>query len=125
MKAKILIVDDSSLSRRTLRLSLEELGHIVAEAPDGAQALERFFVDPPQLVILDMVMTGMYGLDVLAKMQELKPDIPVIIATADVQKSTADQVKAAGAKALLNKPVNRALLATTLATVLGGGHTWS
>lgn len=125
MKAKVLIVDDSSLSRRTLRQSLEELGHTVQEAPDGAQALERFFLTPPDLVILDMVMTGMYGLEVLAKMQEVNPAVPVIIATADVQKSTADQVKAAGARGLLNKPVNRQHLAATLTTVLGGGNTWT
>lgn len=125
MNAKILIVDDSSLSRRTLRQHLEALGHTVTEATDGAQALERFFVEPPQLVILDMVMTGMYGLEVLAKMQEINPEIPVIIATADIQQSTAQDVRAGGAKGLLNKPVNREKLAATLATVLGGGNTWN
>lgn len=125
MKAKILIVDDSSLSRRTLRQSLEALGHAVDDASDGAQALERFFLNPPDLVILDMVMTGMYGLEVLAKMQEINPKIPVIIATADVQKSTAEQVRAAGAKGLLNKPVNREQLAAALTAVLGGGDIWT
>ena len=125
MSAKILIVDDSSLSRRTLRQLLEGLGHQVTEAQDGAQALERFFLEPPQIVVLDMVMTGMYGAEVLAKMQEMNPAIPVIVATADIQKSTADQVREGGAKAILNKPVRREELIATLDTVLKGGSTWN
>jgi two-component system chemotaxis response regulator CheY len=125
MKPKLLIVDDSSLARRTLRQPLEELGYAVEEAPDGAQALERFFLSPPDVVILDMVMSGMYGLDVLAKMREMNPDVRVIVATADIQTSTAEQVRAAGAKGILNKPVNRQSLSDAVQTVLQGGHTWN
>jgi two-component system, chemotaxis family, chemotaxis protein CheY len=44
---------------------------------------------------------------VLAKMREMNPEVRVVIATADVQKSTLDQAKAAGAFALINKPLNR------------------
>jgi two-component system, chemotaxis family, chemotaxis protein CheY len=107
MNAKVLIVDDSSLARRTLRQLLEQMGHTVEEASDGAQALERYFINRPDLVVLDMVMNGMYGLEVLAKMREMNPEVRVVIATADVQKSTLDQAKAAGAFALINKPLNR------------------
>ncbi|MEO7413108.1 MAG: response regulator [Opitutaceae bacterium] len=125
MSGKILIVDDSSLARRTLRQLLEGMDYTVDEATDGTQALERFFLNPPELVILDMVMSGMYGIDVLAKMRELAPAVRVIILTSDIQKSTAEQVKAAGAKGILNKPVNRQLLATAIQTILAGGDTWS
>src|SRR5688572_18484060 len=117
MNAKVLIVDDSALARRTLRQILEELGHSVEEASDGAQALERYFISKPGIVILDMVMTGMYGLDVLTKIRQMDTEARVIVATADIQTSTADQVKVAGAKAILNKPVNRQQLATTLKLV--------
>lgn len=125
MNAKILIVDDSSLARRTLRHLLVELGHEVEEASDGAQALERFYLAPPDLVILDMVMTGMYGTEVLAKMIEMNPATRVLIITADVQNSTADLMRAAGAKGLLNKPINRAQLSAALEAVLGGGTAWN
>src|SRR5688572_26604744 len=101
MTAKILIVDDSSLARRMTRQLLEGMGHTVEEASDGSQALERFFINPPELVILDMVMTGMYGIEVLAKMREINPAAKIVVATADIQQSTADQVRAAGAKGLL------------------------
>ncbi len=125
MTKKFLIVDDSALARRTLKQHLEGMGYTVEEAADGAQALERFYLGAPDVVILDMVMTGMYGLEVLTKMREMKPDAAVIVATADIQKSTAEQAREAGARALLNKPVSRDALAATVQTVLSGGHTWS
>ncbi|MEO6005663.1 MAG: response regulator [Opitutus sp.] len=125
MSTKVLIVDDSSLARRTLRQLLEGLGCHVEEASDGVQAIERYFINRPELVILDMVMSGMYGLDVLAKMREMDPAACVIVATADIQTSTAEQVRAAGAKAILNKPVNRDQLTSTLKAVLAGGDTWN
>jgi two-component system chemotaxis response regulator CheY len=125
MKAKVLIVDDSSLARRTMRSMLEDLGHTVDDASDGSAGLEKFFVSPPDVVILDLVMTGMYGVDVLNKMRELNPAARVIIATADVQQSTADQVRAAGAKGIMNKPVTREKLKSILDTVLEGGEQWN
>ena len=124
-KAKVLIVDDSSLARRTVRQLLEAMGHTVVEATDGLQALEKFHLEKPELVILDMVMTGMYGLDVLAQMRALDPAVSVIVATADVQQSTLEQVKAGGAKGLLTKPVTREKLTGAVETVLGGGDLWS
>jgi two-component system chemotaxis response regulator CheY len=125
MKARILIVDDSSLARRTTRQALEEQGHTVEEATDGAQALERYFLNRHDLVVLDMVMTGMYGLEVLAKMRELNPEVKVIVATADIQQSTQDQVRAAGAAAFINKPVNRKALNDLVSKILEGGVVWS
>ena len=125
MNAKVLIVDDSSLARRTVRLLLEELGHTVEEASDGAQALERYFINRHDLVILDMVMNGMYGLEVLAKMRELHGEVRVIVATADIQTSTQEQVRAAGAAAFVNKPINRQALARVVNAVLAGGDGWN
>jgi two-component system, chemotaxis family, chemotaxis protein CheY len=122
---KILIVDDSSLARRSARQMLEDLGHTVQDASDGAQALERYFLDRPDLVLLDMVMTGMYGLDVLAKIRELNPDALVIVVTADIQKSTEDQARAAGAAAFLNKPLNREKLKHAVSAVLEGTFKWN
>jgi two-component system chemotaxis response regulator CheY len=125
MNAKVLVVDDSSLARRTVRAVLEELGHTVEEVSDGNQAIERFYLSRPDLVVLDMVMTGMYGLDVLAKLREMNPDARVLVVTADIQKSTQDQVRAAGASGFINKPVNRQKLTDAVAKVLEGGSTWN
>ena len=122
MNAKILVVDDSGLARRMMRQMLEELGHTVEEATDGATALERYYINRHDLVVLDMVMNGMYGLEVLTKMRELDPAVRVIVATADIQLSTREQVRGAGASAFVNKPVNRKELAGVVTTVLQGGE---
>jgi two-component system chemotaxis response regulator CheY len=55
-------------------------------------------------------------------MRELDPQVRVIVATADIQTSTRDQVRGAGAAAFVNKPVNRTELAGVVATVLEGGN---
>ena len=125
MKAKILVVDDSSLARRLMRQTLEELGHEVHEASDGAQALERYVLESPNLVLLDMVMTGMYGLDVLSKLRELDPKALVVVATADIQKSTRDMVRSAGAAALINKPVKKEELVSVVDKALAGEVLWN
>ena len=93
MKAKILVVDDSGLARRLIRKILEELGHEVEDVSDGAQALERYLLNRHDAVILDLLMHGMYGVDVLEKLKQLNPDLPVIIASADIQRTTREQVK--------------------------------
>ena len=65
---KILLVDDSAMARRSARQILESAGYAVAEAEDGLIALERYFLEKPDLVLLDLVMKGMNGLDVLSKL---------------------------------------------------------
>ena len=125
MKAKILVVDDSGLARRLLRKILEELGHEVEDVPDGAQGLERYVLNRHDAVILDLLMHGMYGLEVLQKFRQLNPEVPVIIVTADIQRTTRDQVKEAGAVAMVNKPVSKEQLAEVLEVVLGGGRVWN
>jgi two-component system chemotaxis response regulator CheY len=102
--AKILVVDDSGLSRRTLRKILEAKGHVILEAEDGDSALEQYFLDKPDLVLLDLVMKGMYGIDVLNKLREMDPEARVIVATADIQSSTHAMVKDAGACGFITKP---------------------
>ena len=104
MSGKILIVDDSALSRRTLRRILETAGYEVVEADDGMAALELYFLEKPDLVLLDLVMKGMYGLDVLVKLREMDQDARVVVASADIQSSTRKMVDEAGALGFINKP---------------------
>jgi len=125
MKAKILVVDDSGLARRLVRKILEELGHEVEEVSDGTQALERYVLNHHGAVVLDLLMHGMYGMEVLQKLKELNPDLPVIVVSADIQRTTRDQVKEAGAVAMVNKPVTKEQLSEVLGIVLSGGTVWS
>lgn len=122
---KILIVDDSGLARRLVRKMLEELEYDVEEAASGPEALEAYALNQHDLVILDLLMTGMYGLEVLHKFKELNPSLPVIIATADIQRTTREQVKNAGACALINKPINKDELVELIERADKGEMSWN
>jgi two-component system chemotaxis response regulator CheY len=120
MTAKVLVVDDSGLARRSARRILEGAGYVVVEAEDGITALERYFVEKPDLVMLDLVMKGMYGLDVLLKLRQMDPGVSVIVLSADIQTSSRDLVTEAGAAGFLNKPVDAGALLTMIASTLKG-----
>jgi two-component system, chemotaxis family, chemotaxis protein CheY len=115
---KILIVDDSSMSRRMLRRIVESAGHEVIEAEEGAAGLERFFLERPDLVFLDLTMKDIYGLEVLARLREIDPEARVIIASADIQDSTRAMVEAAGANDFINKPFSPEKVLKSLQSVL-------
>jgi two-component system chemotaxis response regulator CheY len=117
---KVLLVDDSGLARRRTRQMLEGEGYEVIEAEDGVVALERYFVDKPDLVMLDLVMRGMYGLDVLRTLRQLDPSARVVVVSADVQESSQQMVQAAGARAFLVKPVERESMLATVRSALEG-----
>ena len=125
MIGQILIVDDSGFARRTLRQMLEGGGHSVEEAANGNDALERYFLKKPDLVLLDMVMEGMTGMEVLARLRELDPDARVVIASADVQSSTREEAQTAGAIGFISKPFEREQVLNTVANVLAGGMAWN
>ena len=120
---KILIVDDSALSRRTLRRILEPAGYDGVEADDGMAALEVYFLEKPNLVLLDLVMKGMYGLDVLVKLREMDSKALVVVASADIQSSTRQMVAEAGAHGFINKPFVSEQVITAVEAALAEGAT--
>ena len=120
MKRKLLLVDDSALARRSMRSILEAGGFEVVEAEDGMLALERYFLEKPDLVLLDLVMKGMYGLDVLTKLRQMDPAARIIVVTADVQDSSHRLVEQAGASAFISKPVEKQRMLDVVRTVLEG-----
>jgi two-component system chemotaxis response regulator CheY len=122
MKARILVVDDSGLARRRARTILEGAGFEVLEAEDGIAALESYFVAKPDLVLLDLVMKGMYGLDVLSKLRELDPDAKVIVVSADVQTSSHDLVAVAGASGFVVKPFEADEIVAKVTSTLSEAH---
>ena len=125
MNARILIVDDSGFARRSMRQLLEGAGHSVEEAKDGHDALERYFLAKPDLVMLDLVMDGMNGLEVLTKLRELDKEARVIVATADIQASTKAEAQAGGASGFITKPFDREQVLKAVTTVLTGGLSWN
>lgn len=119
MSSKIMVVDDSAMSRRSLRRVLESDGYLVIEAEDGMSALEQYHLERPKVVMLDMLMKGMYGLDVLAKLREMDADVRVIVVSADIQNSTKDLAKEGGASAFVNKPFAAEAVLEIVARVIG------
>jgi two-component system chemotaxis response regulator CheY len=118
MKSKILIVDDSSMSRRIVRALLEAEGHEVAEAVDGMDALERYSLEKPDLVLLDLLMQGMYGVEVLKKLRTIDSEARVIVVTADIQASTRELAEQAGSRGFATKPINKEELLRLVNSVL-------
>jgi two-component system chemotaxis response regulator CheY len=125
MTRKVLLVDDSGLARRSTRRVLEQAGYAVIEAEDGLAALERFALDKPDVVLLDLVMRGMYGLDVLTKLREIDPAARVIVMSADIQSSSRDLVQAAGAVGFITKPPAPGQVIEIVEQVMNGLTSWS
>jgi two-component system, chemotaxis family, chemotaxis protein CheY len=119
--AKVLVVDDSGLSRRMSRKILEEAGHEAIEAQDGISALERYFIDKPDLVLLDVTMKGMSGIEVLKKLREMDNQARVVIVTADIQLSTQTLTKEGGACGFVIKPLSTAVLLQAVDAAIQGG----
>jgi two-component system, chemotaxis family, chemotaxis protein CheY len=118
--AVVMVVDDSQYTRRVHGRILESAGHQVLEAATGTQAIETFVLRSPALVLLDLTMADMGGLEVLAQLRQLDPDVRVVVVSADVQKSTEEMVRAAGAGAFVGKPADpQALLGAVEAGLAG------
>jgi two-component system chemotaxis response regulator CheY len=119
MNPRVLVIDDSGLARRNACQILASSGFDVIEAHDGISGLERYFVDKPDVVLLDLVMNGMYGLEVLGKLLEMDPRARVIVVSADIQKPSRDLAASAGALAFVNKPLDERQLLDAVAEALG------
>ena len=99
-----LIVDDEPHVRAFLRLVLKELGITTCwEAPDGAQALEMVVRHKPELVLLDVNLPVMGGLEMLAKLQVIAPEIPVIMMSSESALKTVREAARLGAWAYVLK----------------------
>ena len=116
--ATVMIVDDSGYTRRTHRRILESAGHTVLEADTGMAAIESYVMNRPDLVLLDLTMTDMSGLEVLEKLREINADARVVVVSAAVQRSTAALVADSGAMRFLGKPVAAAALLDTVRELL-------
>lgn len=81
-KKRILLVDDEESIQLLYREEFEDEGFTVDSAYNGIDALAKFQKDPPDLVILDINMPGMNGIEVLRQMKELRADLPIILSSA-------------------------------------------
>lgn len=118
----ILVVDDDPVIQKLLSVNFEMEGYQVATASDGVEGLERVQADPPDLILLDVMMPRMDGLEVARR---LKADpstkgIPVVLLSAKAQSTDVQGGLEAGADAYVTKPFDPLELLEKVAALLGG-----
>jgi DNA-binding NtrC family response regulator len=101
---KILVVDDEAIIRDSLQDWLSDAGYLVLTAESGAQALGLIEKETPGIAIVDLVMPGMDGIELLKKAKEISPGIEVIIFTAYASIPTAIEAMKQGAYDYVEKP---------------------
>ncbi|MCX6155811.1 MAG: response regulator [Candidatus Kapabacteria bacterium] len=104
MKKRILIVDDSIISRKKIRGMLLPQFFEITEAVNGRQALELIFEQPFDCILLDLLMPEVEGQEVLEQMRDRGIKIPTIVLSADIQETTRTQCLNLGAIDFINKP---------------------
>ena len=104
VRARVLVVDDELEFRKVLVEHLEDRGFDVLEADDGEEALDRLADFRPHLVLLDVMMTGLGGVDVLQRIRTAAPDTCVIMVTAVEDIDIARGALALGAADYVPKP---------------------
>jgi two-component system response regulator HydG len=103
---RVLIVDDEAGTRAALQGLLETQNYLVDQAQDGAVALERLIEQPPDVIVTDLDMPVMNGMQLLAALREQGQDVPVIVATSAAELRSAVEAMRAGATDYLTKPVD-------------------
>ena len=107
MAKRILVVEDNDLNRKLFCDVLKSQGYAVEPCADGLEALDRARQFVPNLIIMDIQLPNVSGLDLIEAMQseaDLKP-IPVLAVTAYAGKGDEERILGAGARAYLSKPV--------------------
>jgi DNA-binding response OmpR family regulator len=114
---KILIAEDDYISRKVLRLTLEQLGHEVLVADDGAEAWKTFDQEPVRIIISDWMMPNLNGLDLCRRVRE-RPRTPytyvIILTAAHTTGDDYSRAIASGIDDFLTKPLDCDLLRTRL-----------
>ncbi len=111
---KILIVDDEEIIVRLLTMSLRSDGYEVVSAFSGEEGLEVFKKSSPDIVVTDIKMPGMDGLELLKQIKEIDPDREVIIVTGHGDVDSTITALQYGASDFINKPVRDEALAIAL-----------
>ncbi len=118
MATKILIADDESRIRKLVNDFLSKEGYEVIEAKDGQEALDKFYADKPDLLILDIMMPHFSGLEVCEEIRETSKDVPIIILTA--KDTEADELNgfSKGADEYISKPFSPKILVARVNAIL-------
>jgi DNA-binding NtrC family response regulator len=106
-KSHVLVVDDEELYRRSLGRILSRVGHLVTEARDAADALSLLAHGGVDLVVADIRMPGLNGLELVRQIHEIDPDLPCIVVTGFASPESSVEALRAGAFWYLEKPFDQ------------------
>jgi CheY-like chemotaxis protein len=115
---RILVVDDDRDACELLGLVLGEAGYTVEAADNGFQALSMVASKHPDLVLTDLQMPGMNGLELIRRIRAIDPSVPVVLTTGLETQNLCTAASAYGAEACLEKPVNLDELLWTIDSTL-------
>lgn len=120
MSKSILVVDDEPMTRTLLRMMLAPANFQVFEAEDGADAIEKVREHMPDIIIMDVMMPNMNGLDAcqVIRSDETISHIPILILSAKTHPKAVEEGLEAGATRYLTKPVSRVVLLQHVQEVL-------
>ena len=119
-KAVLLLVDDEPELMAVNRQLLSGLGHKVHTVPSGEEAVCFLRDHHADMVILDMVMPGLDGVQTLKAIQEFKPEQKVVVLSAYAEEDKIAEVKALGVYAYMQKPVDLRKMSRTIKDTLAG-----
>jgi two-component system, chemotaxis family, chemotaxis protein CheY len=106
MKRKVLTVDDASTMRKMIALTLKTAGYDVVEAADGLEALDLISKTEVDMMILDVNMPNMNGIELVRRVRKSPKHgrTPIIMLTTETQESLRTEARTAGATGWINKP---------------------
>jgi len=116
---RILVTDDSSTTRGFIKKVLVDAGFQVIEASNGVEALLLINREVPDLLMLDLLMPDMDGLEVLEKLKTASIKVPTIVITADIQEQVKEECFELGARDFLNKPVTAETILNSIRKING------
>ena len=120
-QCKVLIADDSAFARRVISSCFVGTEfQIVASADSGKNAVEQYKACSPELVLLDVIMPDLSGAEVLKQIMEINPNAKVVMVSSLGTESMVTECLALGAKAFVQKPMDKQMLMGVLAKVLAG-----
>jgi len=121
----LLITDDDLGFRETLRGVLEPQGFRTFMASDGVEALDVVRHEEVHLVLLDMNMPRLTGLETLRQVKQIKAILPCIILSANADEELREEARRAEAFSVLSKPITRVTLMTIVRSALRRTYNWS
>lgn len=104
MKAKILIIDDEKVVRDTLETFLKKKGYEVVTADSAMEGIKKLKEEKPRVILLDIRMPGLSGVDAIEKIREVDKNVGIIMATAVIDEGIAKETIRLGASDYIIKP---------------------